>query len=220
MGWAIGIVLLLAGLVLLFILVTDGRYFGKPLVYWVYNRVGPAIFGAQSEAERWNNLAQLLHLRGDEFLLDVGTAVGDLPLSIAARPGFRRQVNGVDWSPQMIARARSEAARRGLDQRSHFQVADVREPLPFATGRFDVVVCLGLLEALPQPERTLRELERVLKEEGTLVLSLYQGGATWKVALSLDWYQQQLEPLGLTEVEAQPLRHHHSIVVARRLEAL
>jgi hypothetical protein len=44
MGWIIALGLSVAGLMaVLFVLLTDGRYFGKRLIYWVYDRVGPAI---------------------------------------------------------------------------------------------------------------------------------------------------------------------------------
>ena len=45
--------LFLAGLLLTFVLLTEGRYFGKGVIRWVYDRFGPAIFGAHSEADRW-----------------------------------------------------------------------------------------------------------------------------------------------------------------------
>ena len=88
-------------------------------------------------------------------MLDVGTAVGHLPLTLAARPGFRGSVTGVDWSRRMVERARAEAHRRGLEGRVDFQVADLRAGLPFADGAFDVVVCLGVLEAQPRTDRVL-----------------------------------------------------------------
>ncbi len=214
------IVLVIAVLLLLFVLLTDGRYFGKALIYQVYDRLGPAIFGARSEAERWRDLLRRIHLRGDEAILDVGTAVGDLPLTIAAMPGFQGQVWGVDWSPRMIATAQATARRRGLDERVQFRVADLREALPFDDDTFDLVFCLGLLETLPQPARRLRELRRVLKPEGTLVLSLYQGWATLSAALSLDWYREHLTALGLQEIEVAPFRRNHKVVVARKIDPL
>ena len=103
MGWGILVILGTAGLAVLFVMLTDGRYFGKGLMRWVYDRVGPAMFAARSEAEQWRRLVQKLRLGGDERILDVGTAVGDLPLTLAAMPGFRGQVVGVDWSQKMIA---------------------------------------------------------------------------------------------------------------------
>ncbi|MFQ5343589.1 MAG: methyltransferase domain-containing protein [Anaerolineae bacterium] len=217
MGWMLLAIVATAVILVAFVLVTDGRYFGKRLTYRVYNRFGPAIFGARSEAGLWRELVEALQLRGDESVLDVGTAVGDLPLTIAAMAGFHGRVTGVDWSPRMMATAQAEAGRRGLGDRATFQVADVRAPLPFDAGQFDVVFCLGLLEALPHPERILRELKRVMAHEGTLVLSLYRGGAAWGVALSLDWYREHLGALGLRDLQVVSCRRHHDVVIARSL---
>ena len=214
--WMILAILGIAGAATLFVILTDGRYFGKRLMHQVYDRLGPVIFSAHSEAEHWHDLVEALQLRRDEAILDVGTAVGDLPLTIAAMSGFCGQVTGIDWSPRMIAVAQAETIRRGLSSRARFQVADVRETLPFDAGQFDVVSCLGLLETLPHPERILRELRRVLKPDGVLVLSLYKGQATQRlVALGLDWYQQHLAALGLRDLQVISCRQHHDIVIAR-----
>ncbi len=221
MGWMILAILGIAGAATLFVIVTDGRYFGKRLMHRVYDRLGPAIFSARSEAEHWRDLAEALQLRGDEVLLDVGTAVGDLPLTIAAMPNFCGRVVGIDWSSRMIAAAQAEATRRGLGNRTRFQVTDVRGVLPFKVGEFDVVSCLGLLETLPHPERILRELRRVLKPDGVLVLSLYKGQVTQRlVALGLDWYQQHLAALGLQDLQVVSCRRHHDIVIVRRSDNL
>jgi SAM-dependent methyltransferase len=215
MPWILLVTVLILLFLVAFVLVTDGRYFGKRLTYWVYDRFGPAIFGARSEAGQWRELVESLQLRGDESILDVGTAVGDLPLTIAGMAGFHGHVTGIDWSPRMMAAAHAEAGRRGLGSHATFQVADVREPLPFDAGQFDVVFCLGLLETLPHPERILRELRRVLKPEGALVLSLYRGGAAWSVALGLDWYREHLAALGLRDLQVVSCRRHHDVVLAR-----
>lgn len=216
MRWIIFVILGLAGLIVLFILLTDGRYFGKRLMWWVYDRVGPLIFGAQSEGERWRTLVDALRLQGDESVLDVGTAVGDLPLTLAAMPGFQGQVVGVDWSQKMIQAATHEARRRGLQSQVNFRVADLRHGLPFTDGSFDVVFCLGLLETMPRPERALRELRRVLAPRGIMVLSLYrQGWSSRIVALSLQWYEECLAQLGLGNLHVAPCRSSHDVVIAR-----
>jgi len=138
-GVLLGMLVLLVG----FILLTDGRYFGEGLMYWVYDRFGPAIFRAHRESERWGNLVRTLALKGDERILDVGTATGELPLTIAAIPGFQGQVVGLDWSSRMIEAAREEAKRRSLDQQARFRVADARKPLPFEDDTFDVASVWG-----------------------------------------------------------------------------
>jgi ubiquinone/menaquinone biosynthesis C-methylase UbiE len=215
-GWMTVVVLGIPGLVALFVVLTDGRYFGKELMHWVYDRLGPSMFGARSEAEKWRQLIEKLRLRGDERVLDVGTAVGDLPLTLVVTPGFRGQAVGVDWSERMIVSAREEAKRRGLESRVKFQVVDVREGLPFGDKEFDVVFCFGLLETLPQPERILKELGRVLEPEGIMVLSLYRSGWSSRiVALSLEWYEQNLSALGMGEIQVASCRRSQDVVIGR-----
>lgn len=216
MPWMVLAGLVGAGLlVVVFVIVTDGRYFGKGLMYWVYDRVGPVAFAARSKAEQWRPVIEAVVLRGDEYVLDVGTATGDLSLSIADLPGFRGHIVGVDWSPRMIAAAREQARRRGLDGRLRFQVVDVRDGLPFDTDEFDVVFCLGLLETLPGRARVLAELRRVLKRDGTMVLSQYRGWSAKSVALSLMWYGRHLSALGLGDLTVLSCRRHHRVVIAR-----
>jgi ubiquinone/menaquinone biosynthesis C-methylase UbiE len=197
-----------------FILITDGRYFGKPLVFWVYDRLGPRIFGAAHEADRWYGLIGELGLAGDESVLDVGTAMGDLPLTLAAWPDFHGRIEALDWSPRMVAAAQGVARRRGLADHVCFRVHDARQSLPFPDATFDLVFCLGLLEAWGHPERILAELERVRAPGGRLVLSLYRGTPLQPATLDLDWYRSVLGPLGLTQLTVAPLRAHHDVVIA------
>ncbi|KAB2866789.1 MAG: class I SAM-dependent methyltransferase [Anaerolineae bacterium] len=217
MIWGIlGIVgLLVSGF--LFILMTDGRYFGKALMYRVYDRIGPAIFGSRSEANDWQNLLTHLHLRGDEQVLDVGTAVGDLPLTIAAQADFHGHATGIDWSPRMMDAANAEAEKRGLSARVDFRIVDVRQPLPFDGNSFDVIFCFGLIETLPNPQALLQEFSRLLKPHGILTLSLYKGWLSWSAALDLEWYQTHLADLGrpLQEIQTLPFRNSQDVVVAK-----
>ena len=71
---------------------------------------------------------------------------------------------GVDISPRNVAACRS----RGLPA----QVADANGPLPFANGSFDSVLASHILEHLEAPLAALREMRRVLRPRGTLVLGL------------------------------------------------
>jgi ubiquinone/menaquinone biosynthesis C-methylase UbiE len=216
MNWIILIGVSGAVLALVFVLITDGRYFGKPITRWIYNRIGPAMFSSFTEAALWRDLADRLSLRGVEMMLDVGTAVGDLPLTLAARPRFQGYICGVDWSPSMIRAAQNEAKRRRLDGCTSFQIVDLRDGLPFEAKHFDVVFCLGLLETWPHPETMLVELARVLKPEGKLVVSLYRGSASKLASLSFDWYREQLTTLGFAVIRDMPLRRSHDVVVAQQ----
>lgn len=53
-----------------------------------------------------------------------------------------------------------------------FEQADLSATLPFADGAFDYVTCIEGVEHLENPFRAVRELARVLRPGGTLILSL------------------------------------------------
>ena len=91
-------------------------------------------------------------------VLEVGCGPGELAARI--RDELGADVVAVDVSPRMVELAR----RRDLDAR----VGDVQE-LPFAAGTFDCAVAAWMLYHVPDPERALGELARVLGPGGRLV---------------------------------------------------
>jgi ubiquinone/menaquinone biosynthesis C-methylase UbiE len=215
-AWVVGAVLVVGAIYVIFVALTDGRYFGKWLMNRIYDLIGPSIFSAQSEAERWQELAKNINLQGDEKILDVGTAAGDLPLTIVAMAEFRGEVIGIDRSVTMIAAARQKANERGIRDRVSFEIVDVRSGLDYEENEFDVIICLGMLETLPEAEKVLEEFTTVLKSRGVLVLSLYRGWAAVSVALSYEWYEEHLTSLGFQELEVFPCRENQDVVIARR----
>lgn len=76
-------------------------------------------------------------------------------------------LTGIDLSPGMLAKARQKAAARG-------STADLREAdaerLPLDDASFDTVVCTLALCAIPDREAAVREMVRVLRPGGRLVL--------------------------------------------------
>lgn len=108
--------------------------------------------------------AVCLELVGDAGprVLDVGCGPGAL-----AVPLFHagREVVALDLSPGMVASAK---ARIGDSSRAGFVVANATA-LPFATGSFDVVVTTGALEYVPDLQRAVDEIARVLRPGGILV---------------------------------------------------
>lgn len=91
-------------------------------------------------------------------VLEVGCGPGELAARIQNELGA--DVVAVDISPRMVELARG----RGVDAR----VGDVME-LPFATGEFDCAVAAWMLYHVPDPDRALAELARVLTSRGRLV---------------------------------------------------
>jgi ubiquinone/menaquinone biosynthesis C-methylase UbiE len=95
------------------------------------------------------------------LLLDLGTGPGYLPIELAKRaPALR--IIGIDLSRPLIRRARANALRAECAERLHFEVGNAAN-LRFGSESFDGVVSTGMLHALRDPARVLRECWRVLK---------------------------------------------------------
>ena len=69
-----------------------------------------------------------------------------------------------DASEEMI----TEAKRNNRSAKLHFSVRDMF-CLPYADKSFDVVIVSNALHIVPQPEKALQEIKRVLKDDGTLI---------------------------------------------------
>ena len=73
-------------------------------------------------------------------------------------------VEATDASAEMIAEAKQDNHSAKL----HFSVQDMFR-LPYADKSFDVVIVSNALHIVPQPEKALIEIKRVLKDDGTLI---------------------------------------------------
>jgi ubiquinone/menaquinone biosynthesis C-methylase UbiE len=102
------------------------------------------------------------------FLLDVGCGPGNIALKIARRCP-RLMIVGVDRSRNMVRAARQSAAGLGLEDRVIFQQAHAGR-IPYAGGKFDLVLCNSVLHHLADPSAVLQEMLRVAKPAGAIVL--------------------------------------------------
>ena len=73
-------------------------------------------------------------------------------------------IEATDASAEMI----TEAKRGNRSAKLHFSVQDMF-CLPYADGSFDAVIVSNALHIVPQPEKALREIRRVLKDDGVLI---------------------------------------------------
>ena len=73
-------------------------------------------------------------------------------------------IEATDASAEMI----TEAKRDKHSAKLHFSVQDMFR-LPYADESFDVVIVSNALHIVPQPEKALQEIKRVLKEDGVLI---------------------------------------------------
>ena len=97
----------------------------------------------------------------DKTVLEVATGTGLIAKHIVKAAAH---IEATDASPEMIA----EAKRNNRSAKLHFSVQDMFH-LPYADRSFDVVIVSNALHIVPQPEKALQEIKRVLKDDGTLI---------------------------------------------------
>ena len=103
-------------------------------------------------------------------LLDVGCGTG-ATLEAIVRKHPEAQAWGIDLSVEMIAKARERLRRAGerAGGAVDLRVADA-EHLPLADDAVDLVVCVDSLHHYPDPAAALREMRRVTRPGGGLVI--------------------------------------------------
>jgi ubiquinone/menaquinone biosynthesis C-methylase UbiE len=87
-------------------------------------------------------------------------------------------LTGVEWSGAMLAQARRKAATLGLTADLHEGDA---QALVYADETFDSVVCTFSLCAIPDDQRSVAEMVRVLRPGGLLLLADHVESSNWAV---------------------------------------
>ena len=77
-------------------------------------------------------------------------------------------IEATDASAEMIL----EAKRENRSAKLHFSVQDMFR-LPYVEESFDVVIVSNALHIVPQPEKALQEIKRVLKDDGVLIVPTF-----------------------------------------------
>ncbi len=97
-------------------------------------------------------------------LLDIGCGTGDLLLMLAKR-GKCTTLYGIDISPNMVKKAKKNLAGRAV-----IQYGDA-ENIPFKSNFFDYVASTEAFHHYENPKRAVKEMHRVLKKGGHLLLA-------------------------------------------------
>ncbi len=104
-----------------------------------------------------------------EHVLDLGCGAGVDTILAAMMTGPEGSAVGVDIVPEMIARAETNLKATGIEN-AFFRNAS-GEALPFDNNSFDVVISNGAINLIPDKEKVLCEIKRVLKPEGRLMVA-------------------------------------------------
>ena len=80
------------------------------------------------------------------------------------------QVSGIDFSEEMLAKARDKVRRLDLGHVRELRQMDART-LDFPDNHFDTVAAMHVMSVVPEPERVMHEIGRVCKPGGKVVIT-------------------------------------------------
>lgn len=115
----------------------------------------------------FSEMLSLVILKGDEVVLDVGTGTG-LLAEILADKLKEGAIFGVDQSPAMLRVAQEKVAQKKLH--NYYLLKSPAEELVFRDALFDFAFCVRALHHFADQAMALKEINRVLKSEGKLVM--------------------------------------------------
>lgn len=127
---------------------------------------------------------QLASLPQGASVLDVGCGTGASALPAARAIGPWGRVVGVDLAAQLLAHGRRKAEQQGFSN-VDFRVGDMAQ-LEFPEASFDAVICVFAIFFVPDMDRQVAELWRMLKPGGRLAITTW-GPNLFEPARSLFW---------------------------------
>jgi ubiquinone/menaquinone biosynthesis C-methylase UbiE len=142
------------------------RMFGRPS--GVLGRLGGVIM-ARVNRDAAAQAIELLDPRPGDKILEVGFGPGvAIELLLQRVPaGF---VAGIDYSQEMLAQAAARNAAALRDRKIDLRYGSA-ERLPYADASFDKALAINSMQAWPDARAGLRQIHRVLKHGGTVVLA-------------------------------------------------
>ena len=118
-------------------------------------------------ATEWLGFADLLGIRPESEVLEVGSGSGGPAVYLAVERGCR--VTGVDINAHGINNGDQLAQQRGLGGRVRFQQVDAARPLPFEPATFDAVISNDAMCHVANRLDVLRDWHRVVRPGGRVL---------------------------------------------------
>lgn len=162
---------------------------------------------------------QFAKIKPGDTVVDLGSGAGNDCFVARSETGESGKVIGLDFSPEMIDKARQNAAKMNYDNVA-FHQGDI-EDMPLPDGIADVVVSNCVLNLVPDKHKAFSEIFRILKPGGHFSISdvvtlgklpakaqkaaeLYAGCVTG--AITREEYLQIIREKGFIDIEVQKER--------------
>ena len=204
------------------VILTEGMYLGPRVVAFLYDR-GAGTYDRVKQFDpvddAWDlsvPLQRALEGVTRPLILDVGTGTGRVPRALLRRLDFGGRIVGLDISLEMLREARRKT--EGHDDTVTLVWKDA-VALPFCDEAFSAVCCIEALEFLARPDTGLKEMVRVLRPGGTLLVSNRIGIDAFLMpgrTFSDRRLNELLASLSLTSVEIKRWQTYYDLVWARK----
>jgi len=148
---------------------------------------------------RWRRKAAAAAVEGSTIgrCLDVAVGTGDLAIELARNQGNRQtgwHITGIDLSREMMRLGEQKVQKIGLQDRITFLYGSALD-LPFEDNSFDVVTCAYGVRNFSDTSRGLREMQRVMKFGGRLMILEFSYPDNKLAACAYDLYFSHILPL-------------------------
>jgi cyclopropane fatty-acyl-phospholipid synthase-like methyltransferase len=145
--------------------------FGRQLTATIRAEVFEQDIGQNSwlTAAECRRFWEWLGLDGTSEVLEIGSGTGGPALFMARETGC--SVIGVELHEAGVQAANTASEQQGLRARARFFRADARDPLGFAAGSFDVVLCVDSINHMYERSRIFEDWRRVLRAGGRVLFT-------------------------------------------------
>ena len=137
------------------------------------------------------NVVALVKKGKAEKVLDIATGTGDLAIMMAKAD--IHDVTGLDISPGMLNIGIQKVKDQGLNEKVDMVIGDSEE-LPFDEGTFDAITVAFGVRNFENLELGLREIHRVLKPEGSLIVLETSQPTKFPVKQGFQFYSKYIIP--------------------------
>ena len=142
---------------------------------------------------RWRRkTSKLVAKHHPSMILDVATGTADLAIRLA-KDNPSAAITGLDLSEKMLEEGRIKLAKKSLDQHITLVTGDAMN-LPFPDDSFDAVTVAFGVRNFPDREAGLREMARVCRDKGLLMVLEFSHPKNPIIAVPYRWYSKALLP--------------------------